>query len=123
LTVLSERHDLKQRLASLEIKVANLETESKTEIAELHHKINTLSLASEGYRKSRNRFLDVYRRDVRNDLDLKGRQNIADGNEAAHHGDAVADAALYISGERLDHGIIIEIYGLHPADIASLGKC
>jgi hypothetical protein len=56
-------------------------------------------------------------------FDPKGRQNIADGNKAAHHGDAVTDAALYISGERRDHGVITEIYGLGPEIIASLGRC
>jgi hypothetical protein len=125
LDVLSERHDLKRRLASLEDWEAELKAEiaeSKTRIASLEdhvndqqHKINTLSLASEGYRKIRNRFLDVcYRnyRNVRDDVDPKGRQNIADGNEAAPYGDAVADAFLFTSGERGYSGIMLVIYGL-----------
>jgi len=125
LAVLSDIHDQRQRLASLE----DWKAESKTKIASLEDRLNdqrrdidTLKKASEGYRKIRNRFLDVYRREVLHNLEPKVRQNIADGNEAAHHGDAVADAALYASGERHDRGIIVDIYGLDPDVIASLDK-
>jgi hypothetical protein len=108
------------KFASLEDRYA----ESKTEIAELRRDIDTLRLASEGYRKIRNRFLETYRRDVViHNLDPKSRQNIAGGNEAAHHGDAIADAALYTSRERSDHALMSKIYGVSVYEITCLGKC
>ncbi|KAI9803321.1 MAG: hypothetical protein M1825_002112 [Sarcosagium campestre] len=70
----------------------------------------------------RNRFLDNYRGDVTYNLDYDGRNNIAEGNEAACHGDAVTDAALYTSRERADNGILIEIYGIDPVQMTSLAK-
>jgi len=57
------------------------------------------------------------------DIDPKGRQKIREGNEAAHEGDAVSDAQLYISGERRDENILVKIYGLTGSQISFLGKC
>jgi len=56
------------------------------------------------------------------DIDPKGRQKIREGNEAAHEGDAITDAQLYISGERFDEKVLVELYGLTSTQISCLGK-
>jgi hypothetical protein len=96
---------------------------SDARITDLEHHVQVLTLASEGYRKIRHRFLEVYRRDVLDDVDRQGRKKIGEGNEAAHDGDAVTDALLYTSGERHDEGILIDLYGLGASQISYLGKC
>jgi hypothetical protein len=108
-----------KRVKGLEDNKAKMDTL----ITDLQNRVQALSLASAGYRKIRNRFIDVYRRDVRHDLDNQGRDNIAGVNEAAHHADAVADASLYTSRERTDETVLFEIYGLSAIQISSLGKC
>lgn len=128
--LLEERHDLEDRMKRLEDKLTKETTSLKNQtiglqnqITGLQHRVKILALASEGYRKIRNRFLDVYRRDVLNDATGQGYQEIGDGNEAAHGGDAVVDASLYTSDERRDEGVLIELYGLSAIQISQLGKC
>ena len=94
----------------------------QNQIAGLQRQVKGLTLASEGYRKIRNRFIDVYRRDVLDDVTRQGYQKIGAGNEAAHGGDAVADASLYTSGERHDEMVLIDLYGLSANQISHLGK-
>jgi hypothetical protein len=95
---------------------------SDTRITDLEHHVQVLNLASEGYRKIRHRFLEVYHRDILNDVDGRGREKINQGNEAAHYGDAVTDASLYTSYERNDEIVIAELYGLSVFQISHLGK-
>jgi hypothetical protein len=78
----------------------------------LQYSAKAITLTSEGYHESRNKFLDVWRRDVRNDLGGQGRDNIVEGNEATHHANAVADASLYTSCARFDEAVLLEICGL-----------
>src|SRR5438045_1253820 len=120
--LLEEKHDQKERLKRVEDKLEKTNEElaktnevvanSKIQIADLQHRVKTLTLASEGYRKIRHRFLEVYRRDILEDVNRQGRKKIGDGNEAAHSGDAIADANLYASGERHDEKVLIALYGL-----------
>ena len=124
--LLEEKHSLEERMKRLEDGQANLKTEianHKTEISYLQDRVNALTLASEGYRKIRHRFLEVYRRDIRGDFDSQGRQKIGEGNEVAHEGDAVTDAGLYTSGERIDEDVLIDLYGATAVRISSLCKC
>ena len=51
----------------------------------------------------------------------KGHRRIRRGNEAAHHGDAVTDADLYLTEERTDEIFLIRLYGLKATDIDFLG--
>ena len=83
----------------------------------------TRCYASSRYRRIRNRFINVYRRDVLGHVTHQEHQQISDGNNAAHGGDAVADASLYTSGERHDEGVLIELYGLSANQISYQGKC
>jgi len=99
--LLEDRNDLRMAVRRLEDSVMRMrvearddKTEMQAEISELQRQVRDLTLSSVGYRKIRHRFLDVYRRDVMQDIDWQGHQNVKDGNEAAHHADAVADAAL-----------------------------
>jgi hypothetical protein len=93
-------------------------------VTDLQHHVKDLKLASEGYRRIRNRFLNVYRRDVLGHVTHQEHQQISDGNNAAAHGgDAVADASLYTSGERHDEGVLIKLYGLSANQISYQGKC
>lgn len=131
--LLEERHDLKERTKRLEDKVTSLQSEMgglRSEIGGLQHHVTDLQyhvkdlkLASEGYRKIRNRFINVYRRDILGDVTHQEYQQISDGNNAAHGGDAVADASLYTSGERRDESVLIELYGLSANQISYQGKC
>jgi hypothetical protein len=74
----------------------NLE-KTDAQVTDLQHRVKILTQTSEGYHKIRRRFLEVYRRDVLNEVHRQGLKIISEGNEAAHHGDVVADASLYPS--------------------------
>jgi hypothetical protein len=119
LGLLEERQEMKERITRIESEIAS----HKNQITDLRHRVTALTISSEGYQKIRHRFLDIYRRDVIEDVDPKGRKNIREGNEAAHEGDAISDAQLYISEERSDEGVLIGLYGLTSAQISRLGKC
>ena len=97
-----------EEMANSKIQIAD----HKIQIADLQHRVKVLTLASEGYLKIRHRFLEVYRRDILDDV-----------NEAAHNGDAIADANLYTSGERYDEKVLVSLYGLTVFQISQLGKC
>jgi hypothetical protein len=116
--LLEEKHDMKERMTKLENKLQKTDTElqktntdlemTNTQVTDLQNRIKTLTLVSEGYRKIRHRFLEVYHRDIRNDVDGQGLTKINQGNEAAHHGDAVTAASLYTSHERNDEIVMTE---------------
>ena len=121
---------MKERVKRLEDKLTKETTSRQNEVADLQHQVTDLQyhvkdlkLASEGYRRIRNRFINVYRRDVLRDVNHQEYQQISDGNNATHGGDAVADASLYTSNERHDEGILIELYGLSANQISYQGKC
>lgn len=87
-TLLEERHDMKELMKRLDTQQKKMETQ----ITDLQNRVEILTQTSEGYRKIRRRFLEVYRRDILGEVDSQGLQRIGDGNQAAHNGDAVADA-------------------------------
>jgi predicted nuclease with TOPRIM domain len=135
--LLEERHDIKERMKRLEDELTKETTSCQNEIAglqneiaglqhhvtDLQHHVKDLKLASEGYRRIRNRFINVYRRDILGHVTHQEHQQISDGNNAAHGGDAVADASLYTSHERNDERVLIELYGLSANQISYQGKC
>jgi hypothetical protein len=128
--LLEERHDMKERMKRLEDKLTKETTSRQNENADLQHEnadlqhhVKDLKLASEGYRRIRNRFINVYCRDVLGHVTHQEYQQISDGNNAAHGGDAVTDASLYTSGERHDEGVLIKLYGLSANQISYQGKC
>ncbi|KAI9781005.1 MAG: hypothetical protein M1816_002602 [Peltula sp. TS41687] len=121
LELLSERDVLQERFRQLASVQADVE-KLKTRINTLTTEVEVLREASIGYRQIRNRFLDVYRRDVIGDPDGRWTKPIGLGNAAAHNGDAVVDAYLYYLGERQDTTSFVEIYGLLPEKVLSLRR-
>ena len=91
-------------------------------------RIAELTATSKGYLDNRNRFLDVYRRDIRHDLPLSGSPPstpitpaILTGNHRAHSGDAYSDAIVYRDG-RKDNGAFDELYGFNFKEALYLRK-
>ena len=135
--ILEDLHDLKEMMKRLEGRITSQQTQitsqitsqqtqitsQQTEISDLQYRVKALSLCSEEYRKIRNRFLEYYRQDILDDTDKHGKKRTHQGNEAAHEGDAIADAELYTSGERADESVLVDLYGLSAIQIAQLGKC
>lgn len=76
---------------------------------------------SDGYLDIRERFLEVFKRDV-----LKWSQSssnlIAVGNARAHAGDCIVDAELYRLGRRDDEDTMIRLYGMSSMKIQELCK-
>ena len=123
--MLADIEEMKRRMAQLE----GRDTISKTEIAQikaeiaqlkredtikgsrierLEHRLATVTSASEGYRKIRHRFLDVFVRDHMGGVTAEGRQRIREGNLVAHGADVLADAEPYSSKARQDENVFIE---------------
>ena len=81
-------------------------------VNERYGKFEAMVKALEPYGDIRKRFLEVYRRDVLMDITEEGRKKIHQGNEVAHHGEVIADTALYSSFQREDEETLTKIYGL-----------
>jgi len=93
-----------------------------TQVIELQDRVGLLTITSAGYQDIRHRFLEVYRRDILENVGKQGRKKFNKGNEAAHKGDAVADADLYVSHGRMDEIIFINLYGMTPNQVMNLNK-
>ena len=63
--------------------------------------------------------METYRRDVLKDPDAQGTRPIL-GIQAAHSGDAVADAYLYSISYRQDTRVFSKLYGLSYDRVLSL---
>ena len=115
----------KTEIAQIKAEIAQLKREdtiNKTEIAllkmedtikgsrieGLEHRLATVTSVSEGYRKIRHRFLDVFVRDHMGGVTAEGRQRIREGNLVAHGADVLADAEPYSSKARQDENVFIE---------------
>lgn len=125
--LLEEKHEMKAVMKRLEAKVDSLEAKAKVEstelraqITRLEHRVDVLTQASEGYRKIRHRFLDVFVRDILKREDKQGSKRLKEGNQAAHEADAIADAALYVFDKRSDEDVLFKIYGLSATQISRL---
>jgi transposase len=111
--LLEDREELKERLTRLEDRCTNLQSQvtgQQREITDLQHHVNVLTLSSKGYMKIRGQVIEVYRRDVLSAVDSSGLTKISQGNIAAHEGDAISDAQLYISGRRFDENVLVMAY-------------
>ena len=109
-----------QRLRILEAQVAAL-TQNNTV---LNNYVSILRLAGPDYKRVRNRFLMVYKRDGLNETLTPSEKNvIQQGNVTAHSGDVAIDALLYdgIEGRR-DVYVFQALYGLHPTDAKYISK-
>ena len=97
-------------------------TQTERQSFDILGRIDLLNHASHGYFRIRHRFLEVYRRDIMEDIDEEGYRLIGLGNQAAHHGDAIADVSLYTSRERVDEKVLVEIYGLTSEQMVVASK-
>lgn len=70
----------------------------------------------------RERFLDVFIRDVLKWGSSKKSMAIENGNSLNQEGDCVTGANLFMSGRRLDHEIMQVIYGVSASKVQELGK-
>lgn len=130
LNLLSDIDDMKSQLDELKRERKQMKDELKDELkqmkdeqAEFHRSIRELRYLSDSYLSLRQRFLDVYRRDVAQRFRSPNiRLNISIGSATAHHGDAVTDAKLYEMGLRQDRELISDLYGLSVDDILTLGE-
>jgi hypothetical protein len=105
---LEERYDQKRRVKRLD----NKQEKTDAQIIGLQYRVKALTLTSEEYRKIRYRFLEVYRRDILDNVNKQERKKIGEGNKAAHNSDAAIDILLYIFGERRDETILVNLYSM-----------
>lgn len=70
------------------------------------------------YTESREAFLDAHAQR----LQLNTQECDCASRKAARHGDAIADAQLYVLGARCDIFVYKDLYGLEPADVLQIGK-
>lgn len=84
----------------------------------LQNRLQTFSRNSEGYVRIRQRFLECNN----NNQSSSSHRIIRMGNAAAHEGDAVTDADIYLSGQRNDIDLFIDLYGVRPETAAEFGK-
>ncbi|MCJ1250644.1 hypothetical protein MMC30_007872 [Trapelia coarctata] len=104
-------------------RVKNLESTAEVylvEISSLKTKTKTLEIAVEKCCDLRERFFEVYKRNL--EVDVANRSIIRASNDAAHAGDAVFDATLYSLGRRDDKYIYKQIYFFSPSEIAELDE-
>ena len=102
---------LKREETIIRTEIAQLKREDTikgSRIEGLEHRLATVTSASEGYRKIRHRFLDVFVRDHMGGVTAEGRQHIREGNLVAHGADVLADAEPYSSKARQDENVFIE---------------
>ena len=114
-TILSDLKELKACSQRHEERI----TKNEAETRDLEARVRLLADNSEGYLEIRERFLeqnrDTYTQASSGDV-------VRDGNGAAHVGDAIADAYLYISGQRTDTALFTSVYGVSHETVVKLGK-
>ena len=122
---------VKNKLATTETRLASTEsrlvevTTLERRLRSLEEQVESLTISTEGYREIRNRFINVYARSTAPDLSAHARKEIWEGNQAAHGGDAKADADLYRPGAtktRIDIEIFDELYGFLPSLVWTFSK-
>lgn len=96
--------------------------EDEKKFAELFKEQSLLRTISLGYRSIRQQFLATYERDYI-DGKTKGQyQTITEGNQRAHHGDAVVDALVCQDGVSAGPAFFSQLYGLTWQQVIDMGK-
>ena len=124
--ILEDIHDMKEGIKRLNDWMAKIDTQMaghQAQIADLQDRVQILATDVEGYHGIRHRFTDTHRRDVPRNVTEQGSIRINEGNIAAHEGDAITDAMLYITHQRDDEDVLISLYGLTADQIRFLSKC
>ena len=122
-SLLDNMHVIIRRVETLESKEMVMRGqigEHEKEIIALKGRVGRLSQNSDGYRCIRRQFLDIYRRDVKDDQAVKGAPAVKAGNAKAHGGDALADAALFQHDHRTDNRLYRDLYGLDYRQVLEL---
>lgn len=112
--ILSEFEELKASFKRQEERLNKNDSETR----DLQQRVRLLAHNSEGYLKTRERFLE-YNNPVDN---AASGQVIRGGNEAAHAGDVMTDADIYTCGRRKDEILFTDLYGVSPETASKLGK-
>ena len=114
---------VKNRLTAIQTRLDEVITLERR-VNTLEEQVEILTTSSEGYREIRNRFMNVYARSMAPDLSAHARKAIWEGNQAAHGGDAKADADLYRPGAKArdDMEIFEELYGFLPPVVWTFSK-
>lgn len=125
--LLQDMQEMKDDLAILKSKEQSREAKDgerardivvlQKDVVALRKEVRLLAQNSEGYLSIRRRFLDVFKRDIRNMQELRGSKSIRGGNVVAHHGDAVGDAFLFHHDKRTDRSLYRDLYGLDPSQV------
>ncbi|KAL1970436.1 hypothetical protein VTN77DRAFT_4080 [Rasamsonia byssochlamydoides] len=101
--------DLYSEIVTLKTKIALLEVNTEFFARQIEEQIT---------QQINHRFLDTFRRDRlmsllgEKTISAECRRSILEGNRAAHNGDAVTDATLYVAGWRKDRHVFGYIYGV-----------
>lgn len=103
--------DMQQRMSRLEVR-----------LQQHTYLIGQLTAQSDKYIAIRERFLDVFNKNVLDIRSLESGQIITAGKVTAPRGDCVTDAQLYRDGRRQDDLLMIRLYGLPWHKILELCK-
>ena len=112
-------HQIPRLIARIEHQERQIEYQERR-VATLEGQVGLLTLNSESYLCVRQRFLDIYKRDIRGDHALQGPKAIRDRKVEAHEGDALADASLFSHNQRSDIDLYRELYGLEHKQVLEI---
>ena len=118
-TLMEEIEDMKRQTHQIPRLIAQIEHQERR-VATLEGQVGLLTRNSESYLCIRQRFLDVYKRDIRGIHALQGSKAIREGNVKAHEGDALTDASLFSNDQRSDTDLYQELYGLEHKQVLEI---
>ena len=110
---------IKRQIHQIPRLIARIEHQERR-VATLEGQVGLLTLNSESNLYIRQRFLDIYKRDIRGDHALQGPKAIRDRKVKAHEGDALADASLFSHNQRSDIDLYRELYGLEHKQVLEI---
>lgn len=113
---------LEEHMTDVADRINDYMADHDRQFGELRSAVQELKYASRGYRDSRHRFLDVYRRKIEEATKPFSCGTIRSGEVRAHGGDCVSDAELYECGERDDEQVFIRIYSLACLQVRQIAK-
>ena len=116
----SKTEAIEQELLALKESFRAAEEKRDVERDNLMNLVEMLQQGNTTLMEMRNRFLSVFKRDkTTSQLDTLDRGWISSGNVIAHAGSSKFDSTLYNKKGRQDIGVYKQLYGLHPAIVAT----
>ena len=117
----NKKHEDEMALQKEELSRQNKKHEDKN--TRLTTKVLSLAVSSKDHMQVRNRFISTFKRDKLKTANPSDYEIIWEGNLAAHGGDAILDAALYISlNKRSDIDTFEKLYGLTPVQVSRISE-